>query len=440
VGTLHDLPPVEPARRRQLLGGGDERLVAEARGGSETAFAAIVQRHERALRGYAAKLLRGSGQDPEDVVQDVFIRAHAALTSGDERELALKPWLFRMTRNRAIDALRAKSGSALSLDAEHAAEPVAAPATDPAHAFGRREGLRAVLADLAELPEQQRDALRMRELEGLSHEAVAAQLGVTPQATRQLVLRARDNLVKAAAARDAACLDIRGDLAGAHDARHRPSEHARRHVRGCAACRSYRRQLHDVRRRVALVHPGPAILGLLGLAKLGSAGVMAGGGKTAAVLATATVAVTAGAAGVVLTEHRTLGAGEPAPRVVPGSSNLFAQKIVRGGRLPADTALVDATVRVPPVKRLTVTKLRLTCPRGYLAVAYVPRERDGRNPAFRGTGLADPRQLDRSRFVDFVVRTIPTIPARTAAVRTGLLCEKPPLGKRRSIDDLVPPP
>ncbi len=115
------------------------------------------------------------------------------------------------------------------------------------------------------------------------------------------------------------------------------------------ACRSYRRQLHDVRRHVALVHPGPAILGLLGLAKLGSAGVMPGGSKTAAVLATATVAVTAGAAGVVLTQHRTLGAGEPAPRVVPGSKNIFSHKVVKGGRLPADTALVDATLRLPPV-------------------------------------------------------------------------------------------
>jgi len=438
VGTPDDRQST--VGRRHLLGGGDARLVAEARAGSEDAFAAIVDRHERALRGYAAKLLHGTGQDPEDVVQDVFIRAHAALTSGDQRELALKAWLFRMTRNRVIDVLRRGGRTDLSLDAEHAAEPVAAPTSDPAHAFGRREGLRAMLGDLAELPEQQRDALLMRELEGLSHDAVAAQLGVTPQATRQLVVRARDNLVKAAAARDATCLDIRDDLAAAHDARHRPTEHARRHVRGCTACKSYHRQLHDVRRRVALMHPGPAILGLLGLAKLGGSAAIAGTSKTTALLATATVAVTAGAAGVIVTQHRTLGAGEPAPRIVPGSKNIFDQKIVKGGRLPADTALVDATLRLPPVKRLTTTRMRLKCPRGYLGIAMVPRKRDGRDPGYRGTGLIDPDQVDRSRFIDMEVRWRRTTPPHTVTVTTGLLCEKPPLRKRRSIDPLAPPP
>ena len=438
MGTPDDRESTVP--RRHLLGGGGAHLGDEARAGSKDAFAAIVHRHERALRGYAAKLLRGTGQDPEDVVQDVFIRAHAALTSGDQRELALKPWLFRMTRNRVIDVLRRGGRTDLSLDAEHAAEPVAAPTSDPAHAFGRREGLRAMLGDLAELPEQQRDALLMRELEGLSHDAVAAQLGVTPQATRQLVFRARDNLVKTAAARDATCLDIRDDLAAAHDARHRPTEHARRHVRGCTACKSYHRQLHDVRRQVALIHPGPAILGLLGLAKLGGTAAFAGGSKTAALLATATVAVTAGAAGVIVTQHRTLGAGEPAPRIVPGSSNIFDQKIVKGGRLPADTALVDATLRLPPVKRSTTTRMRLTCPRGYLGIAMVPREGDGRDPAFRGAGLVDPDQYDRSRFIDLVVRWRQTTPPHTVTVTTGLLCERPPLRKRRSIDPLAPPP
>jgi RNA polymerase sigma factor (sigma-70 family) len=169
--------------RLPLLGGGEAQLVAAARAGDEQAFAAIVRRHERALRGYAAKLLRGSGLDPDDVVQEVFIRAHAALTGGDERDLALKPWLYRMTRNRVIDLLRRRGAPADSLDAgDVAAEPAAARSSEPAQALGRREALRALLADLAELPEQQRDALLMRELEGLSHESVGAQLGVTRDA------------------------------------------------------------------------------------------------------------------------------------------------------------------------------------------------------------------------------------------------------------------
>jgi len=438
MGSQHDLKPAKPARRRPLLGGGDAELVAAARAGSEDAFAAIVQRHERALRGYAAKLLRGTGHDPEDVVQDVFVRAHAALTSGDERDLALKPWLYRMTRNRAIDVLRRRRDA--SLDAEGAAEPAAPAASDPVHALGRRDALRVLLGDLAELPDQQRSALLMRELEGMGHDQVAAELGVSSQATRMLVVRARDNLVKAAAARDATCVDIRLDLARAHDERRRASEHARRHVSGCSACRSYRRGLHDVRKQVALLHPGPAILGLLGLGNLAAAGALAGGTKTTAVLAGATVAAIAGIVGVVVVEHPTLRAGDPAPRIVPGSKSLLDQRIVKGTSLPADTALVDATVRLPPVKRVTRTTVRLTCPRGHLAVAYVPKERNARDTAIRGAGVVDVDQLNHSRFLDLEVHWRQTTPPRTVSVTLGLLCERPPLRKRGTIDPPKPSP
>jgi RNA polymerase sigma factor (sigma-70 family) len=412
-----------PGRRPRLplLGGGEARLVAAARAGDEQAFAAIVQRHERALRGYAAKLLRDTGLDPEDVVQDVLIRAHAALTSGDERELALKPWLFRMTRNRVIDVLRRRDRPGESLDAEHAVEPAAAASAGPAQSLGRREALRALLADLAELPEQQRDALLMRELEGLSHESVATQLGVTPEATRMLVVRARENLVKSVAARDAACADIRADLAGAHDARRRPSEHARRHLRGCAPCRSYREDLRGMRRSVALLHPGPAFLALLGAGKLGVLGFSGGGGKTVAAIAAA-VAVTAGAAGVVIIEHPTLHAGDPAPRAVPGGRVVLGRTIRPGTPLPPGTAQIERSVRLPPVQRKTRTVLPLTCPAGYVARNVVPDE--GGGPAYRGARLADPVRLGHARSVDVEIFWTRTPKPYTAVLRFGLVCSK----------------
>ena len=111
-----------PLVRHRLVSDNDARLIAAVRAGSDEAFAAIVRRHERALCRYAARLLHGSGHDPQDVVQDVFMRAHAALTGPAEREPDLKPWLFRMTRNRAIDVLRRRNLADASLDAEHAAQ------------------------------------------------------------------------------------------------------------------------------------------------------------------------------------------------------------------------------------------------------------------------------------------------------------------------------
>ena len=318
------------------------------------------------LRAYAGKLLRGTGLDPEDVVQDVFVRAHAALTGGDDRDLALKPWLYRMTRNRVIDVLRRRDRSSESLDAESAAEHAAPPSAEPAQAVGRREALRALLADLAELPEQQRDALLMRELEGLSHTSVAAELGVTPEASRMLVVRARENLVKSVVARDAACPDVRDDLAGAHDARRRPSEHARRHLRGCEPCQTYRAQLRGVRANVALMHPGPALLLALGAGKLGFLGFSSGGAKTVATVATA-VAVTAGAAGVVIIDRPTLRAGDPAPRAVPGAKVVLGQTIGAGRCCRRARRRSSAPCACPRSSAERDVMVPLTCPPRYVA-------------------------------------------------------------------------
>ena len=188
------------------------------------------------------------------------------------------------------------------------------------------------------------------------------------------------------------------------------------------------------------MHPGPPILGLLGLANVGGAGALAGGGKTATVLATATVAVTAGAAGILVTQHRTLAPGDPAPRIVPGSKNRFVQKIVKGSGLPPRTAFVDATVRLPPVEHLSTNVLRMTCPAGYVGTAPVPREQDGKDPALRGGGVVDPKQLGHSRTIDWELNWTHAGPPHTVTVRMGLLCEKTPLRPTSSVQPAAPSP
>ena len=68
----------------------------------------------------------------------------------------------------------------------------------------RRDRLGATLADLADLPESQRHALLRREIDGLSHEQVAAELGITQGASHSLVFRARETFTRAEAARERA--------------------------------------------------------------------------------------------------------------------------------------------------------------------------------------------------------------------------------------------
>ena len=217
--------------------GADDELARRVSTGDSGAFTAIDERHRAALTRYAAKLLRRSEHDAEDVVQDVLVRAHDALRAGNVPD-ELRPWLYRLTRNRAIDEVRRKRWGDEILDGERAV--AGDPRHEPESALRRRESMRALVEDLAALPGRQREALLAREIDGLTGEQLAARLGVSVAAAHKLAVRARENLKKARDARDADCDTIRAVLFDAHERGVRPTEHGLRHARGCDACRAHR--------------------------------------------------------------------------------------------------------------------------------------------------------------------------------------------------------
>src|SRR5919199_266411 len=101
----------------------DTRLTMLVTAGHDRAFEAIVERYRKPLSRYLRRLL--SEQLAEDVLQATFVRAWQALGSGTEvREL--RPWLYRIAHNQAVNALRA-AGPAESELPEALAAPVAAP-------------------------------------------------------------------------------------------------------------------------------------------------------------------------------------------------------------------------------------------------------------------------------------------------------------------------
>jgi sigma-70-like protein len=184
------------------------------------------------------------------------------------------------------------------------------------------------------LPEQQRSALLMRELEGLSYAELAEANAVSVPAVKSLLVRARLGLVQAAEARDTTCTEIRADLALAHGRGVRANGRSRRHLRDCNGCREYRQGLRRVQRSFGALAPagGAGLLAKLGLGGSGSAaagGGAAGGtgliggsaatltaGKVCAVVCS--VALTAGGAVEVQHEISDTGAqssGAPAPQV-----------------------------------------------------------------------------------------------------------------------------
>jgi RNA polymerase sigma-70 factor (ECF subfamily) len=169
----------------------DAELVAALRQGSGPAFEAVVARYQAALTAYARQILGGSHQDAEEAVQDAFIRALAALRRDTGREIALKPWLYAITRNACLDRLRRVRHT---VDIEPLEAVLHDHTDDPAEAAERREQLRLIIGGLAELPQRQRQALVMHELEGRTHEEMAARLGVSVGASKALVCRARQGV------------------------------------------------------------------------------------------------------------------------------------------------------------------------------------------------------------------------------------------------------
>jgi RNA polymerase sigma factor (sigma-70 family) len=179
-------PPAEPLAARIFLGPAlraqpDRRLVTLVREGYEAAFEEIVRRYRKPLDRFAAAIVGGRS---EDVTQDAFSKALLALR-GSEKEIELRPWLYRIVRNTALNDLRDHPPAAAELSETISGGVSAAVEAE------RREEIAELIERLRALPEPQRAAIVMRELEGLSHEEIAAALGVSGGAARQAIYRAR---------------------------------------------------------------------------------------------------------------------------------------------------------------------------------------------------------------------------------------------------------
>ena len=176
--------PLRPIARRALAAQSDERLVRLVREGHEPAFEEMVRRYRGPLVAFAAAIV--SADRAEDVVQASLIKANDALRR-DEREIALRPWLFAIVRNGALNEVRGEA----QVDELHEAAAIAGGTSELAE---QREDLDRLVVAMCALPEAQRQALVKRELEGVGHGEIAAQLGTTATAVRGLIFRARVGL------------------------------------------------------------------------------------------------------------------------------------------------------------------------------------------------------------------------------------------------------
>ncbi len=177
-------------------------LLRRARAGDRAAFDRLMAVHERRVLSTALRLL-GRMEDAQDAAQETFLRLYRGLDRVDAA-LPLEPWLYRVTVNVCRDLGRER-GRRRAVPLDELAEPVAIGAgSNPATEFDRSEEARCLVADLARLAYKERAALVLRDVEGLSTEAVARALESSPTTVRSQICRARLKLQQYRAHRRAA--------------------------------------------------------------------------------------------------------------------------------------------------------------------------------------------------------------------------------------------
>src|SRR3954452_22633828 len=272
-------PRLAGGSSRGLAGRADERLVSIAKEGDERAFEILYERHSQAIHRYCRSLLR-STQEAEDVKQEVFVLAISALRRGAEPDM-FRPWLYRVAHNACMSHLRMRRPV---LVADHGVLVGPAAAAEPVD--GHREELRQLLDDIGTLPDVQRGALLLRDMDGFSYEQVGEVLNLPISTVRASIFRARRTLQGLAQARDADCDVIQSELSELADRRGRRARHITSHLHGCSTCRDFRDASPRPPAVLGAVDPvaGPTGLAAVLLAVKGKliGGATAGGGAGAA--------------------------------------------------------------------------------------------------------------------------------------------------------------
>jgi RNA polymerase sigma-70 factor (ECF subfamily) len=173
----------------------DAALVERCLAGDAVAFEVLVVKYQRRVAASVRRLVRDD-RIAEELTQEVFLKAYAALASFDPAG-DFPAWLFTIARNAARSYLR----SAQNRQDDRPVEPEADPAPHAVAASPEEEAMARQLferidAEIAALPEAQRRALLMRELDGMDYKSIAAALGQPLNTVKSNIFRARESIAR----------------------------------------------------------------------------------------------------------------------------------------------------------------------------------------------------------------------------------------------------
>lgn len=175
----------------------EKDIIKRMLAGDKNAFELLVLAYEKQVYNLALRML-GSNEDAADMTQEAFIKAYSGLASfrGDSK---FSVWLYRITSNVCLDFLRAKSRRAqVSLtvgeDEDTQQLDIPDPDSDVERLFMRKMSMQAVNDGLAQLPDEQRQILVMREVGGMSYADIGKALSLEEGTVKSRIFRARKKL------------------------------------------------------------------------------------------------------------------------------------------------------------------------------------------------------------------------------------------------------
>ena len=165
-------------------------LVTRAQQGDQTAFATLYEEYSPLVYRFLRRRLDGSDEVVEDLTEDVFVKVYEKLDRYVERGLPFTAWLYRIAHNHLVDYLRS-----LPRTAAHSLDLVAEmPERHTTSEYTQVLDRQALEPALARLTPEQRQAIELRFMSGMSVAEAAAGMGRSEEAVKKLQARALANL------------------------------------------------------------------------------------------------------------------------------------------------------------------------------------------------------------------------------------------------------
>ena len=134
-------------------------------------------------------------EDAQEATQDVFVKIYKKI-EGFNQKSSLKTWIYRITVNHCLDVIKSKNRKIRKFFSREAEDRDSIDFNHPGIKLESKEAVKKIMEAINELPENQKTALILKSIEGLSQKEIAEILSIKEKALESLLSRARANLRK----------------------------------------------------------------------------------------------------------------------------------------------------------------------------------------------------------------------------------------------------